>query len=381
MTRDLPPFQDDKFSDATAQLERLLSNSNHAFLLGAGCSRCAGLPLMDKLTADVCNSSNLCGRTKRILKYIIQQFEGSTTANIEDYMSVLVDILSIEERRSNCGTAKNTIRLSRTEYSVVDLRNALAEIKSAIAQCIEGNSISLSIHRRFIRAIHSTLQSGKSTNQSIVDYFTLNYDTLLEDALALERIPYVDGFYGGATGWWDQGCFNQKNTSARVFKIHGSIDWCLLEEDDVLPRRVRPNVALSGALNRVMIWPAATKYREAQRDPYAQMISEMKRTLRPNDGCEVVLAICGYRFGDSHINMELDQALRESEQRLTIIAFTSENEPTGQLKDWAQDPVIYDQVCIYANRGFYHGNDQIRSNVDLPWWNFEILTRLLEGER
>jgi len=81
------------------------------------------------------------------------------------------------------------------------------------------------------------------------------------------------------------------------------------------------------------------------------------------------------------MNVELDRALRESDGRLTIIAFTNEDEPTGQLKDWRDDVDVQDQVRIHANRGFFHGTQEERSDVDLPWWRFEVLTRLLRGER
>jgi hypothetical protein len=380
MTDNLSPLNKEPFSDAVAQLERLLSLSNRAFLLGAGCSSCAGLPLMGQLTQEICGSSELTDPTRKLLNSLVQQFEGSTTATIEAYMSELVDMLSIAERRSDCEATNCAVKINGIDYSVESLRNALSEIKGLIARCIDNKSVTLSTHQQFIQAIHNTLQSGKLISPSTVDYFTLNYDTLLEDALALECIPYSDGFSGGATGWWNQSCFDEKKVAARVFKVHGSIDWCLFE-DEVLPRRVRPNIASDESIKKVMIWPAATKYREAQRDPYAQMISRMRLTLRPKENCDTIFTICGYRFGDSHINIELDRALRDSERRLTVIAFTDELEPKGQLKKWIEDRVVRDQIRIYAKGGFYHGNDRIKSNEDLPWWKFEIITRLLRGER
>lgn len=378
MTDDLRPLSQEGFSDAVKQLELLLTHSRRAFLLGAGCSFCAGLPLMRNLTEDVLKSQELSRSTRAVLASLVQQFEGSTVATIEDYMSELIDLLSIAERRSYCGANICNVRLKRTNYSVDKLQNALSEIKAAIAHCIENKNPTLLTHRAFVHAVHSTLQSGKLIDPSAVDYFTLNYDTLLEDALALERIHYSDGFSGGATGWWEQSCFDE-NVAARVFKIHGSIDWCQFD-GEILPRRIRPNVASGASLKKVMIWPAATKYREAQRDPYAQMISIMRKTLRPNESYEVVLTICGYRFGDAHINIELDRALRESRERLTIVAFT-ENELNGQLKIWNEDPSVAKQVRIYGKNGFHHGGVHIESSDDLPWWKFENLTRLLRGER
>ncbi len=378
MTEDLGSLRDEAFRDSMDQLKQLLSQSSQSFLLGAGCSRCANLPLMEELTDQVLKNGTLSSKTKGILGFLVQEFKGPGVSTIEDYMSDLIDRLSIAQRRHDCRVANCKLKLDK-EYSLDDLRQALEEIKKAIASCIN-KEIEISTHRNFIRAVHGMSQSGKPLNSPAVNYFILNYDTLIEDSLALERVPYVDGFSGGVTGWWDSNCFKNENVAARVFKVHGSIDWCLLE-DDVLPRRIRPGIKSISHDERFMIWPASTKYRETQRDPYAQMISCMRKILRPSKNTDAILTICGYRFGDSHINLELDRALRESEQRLTIVAFTSEDEPNGQLKKWIKDHEVQDQVRIYANRGFFHGNEQITSKSDLPWWKFEIIARLLGGER
>jgi len=79
--------------------------------------------------------------------------------------------------------------------------------------------------------------------------------------------------------------------------------------------------------------------------------------------------------------LELDRALRESAGDLTIVAFTSGNQPIGQLKSWIDDMGVRDQLLIFANRGFFHGDRSWKSDVDLPWWKFENITRLLQGER
>ena len=262
------------------------------------------------------------------------------------------------------------------------LSTALDDIKLAIAKAIVNPAMTRQIetHRSFIRTLHGTLRSGRtSTFPHAIDYFTLNYDTLIEDALSLERVPTVDGFQGGATGWWDVSLYQDVLASARVYKLHGSIDWCLCE-DDVLPRRIRDGVAVASRKDHVMIWPAATKYRETQRDPYAQLVSLMRRSLRP-DAAEIVVCICGYAFADEHINFELDRALRESNGRLTFVVFTSENEPLGQLKLWNDESHLTERVRIHANRGFYHANVAYTTHHDLPWWRFEVLTHILSGHR
>ena len=203
-----------------------------------------------------------------------------------------------------------------------------------------------------------------------MDYLVLNYDTVLEDALALERVPFADGLDGGVTGWWRPETFDREGLAARVFKLHGSINWCEFP-DDPLPRRVGASLQIAAANERrILIWPASTKYRETQLDPYAQLAERARRVL-----------VCGYRFGDAHINLELDRALRESAGDLTIVVFTSDDEPSGKLGLWHKDASVTEQVLIFANRGFFHGAQSAPATKDLLWWRFENITRLLGGER
>ena len=376
----LEPFRHSPFTEPVADLERLLSQSQRVFLMGAGCSKCAGLPLMPELTKAVLVRLADKPKPLAVLQGLQKNFNGSTQCTIEDYMSELVDLVCIADRRGLRGAQNATVPLNGETYSADDLLESLAAIKDAIADSIANTSVAIEVHRQFVRAVHTTLLAGKSGGVRQVDYFTLNYDTLLEDALSLERTPLADGFNGGVTGWWDSSSYRAPQAEARVFKIHGSIDWCLCDTD-VLPRRVRHSLPVDGRQERVLIWPASTKYRETQRDPYAQILDFMRQALRPSKNSEAVLTICGYAFGDAHINIEVDRALRESEGRLTVVAFTNEDEPAGQLKTWIDDPAVREQVRIHANRGFFHADSQRRSECPLLWWQFETLTRLLGGQR
>ena len=356
----------------------LLSQSRLAFLLGAGCSKSAGLPLMTELTHDVLNHKRISGGTKQLLDNVRDLFTGAQSATIEDYMSEIVDFLSIAKRRTQRGATQARVSVGDQERDADELQVALDEIKGAVSSAIGDKEISVATHQQFIRAIHGALQAGKKSRS--VDYFILNYDTLIEDALGLERVVYCDGFTGAATGWWEPSAFGTYENSARVFKIHGSIDWCLLE-DDSLPRRIRSGIKTDSDKKHVLIYPAATKYQETQRDPFAQMLHFMRRSLCPGKGKEMVLAICGYSFGDSHIDLEIENALYRSEGRLTVAAFIATDEPEGKLHDWLNDAVISDQIRVYSNKGFFHGKNEFRQDTELLWWKFENLVRLLGGER
>ncbi len=377
---DLSILREKPFSEAVAKFEELLVQTGRAFLIGGGCSKCAGLPLASELTDEVLDSSELDDTSKAILAAIKDAFAGAGSAYIEDFLSELIDLLAIAERRVDRGATQKDIRLGATGYTVVQLRDAADQIKRAIAKAIE-KEVSIEVHRAFVAAVHRPLRVGKAGPGQVVEYLVLNYDTAIEDALALERVPFSDGIDGGVTGWWNPQAFDRDGLAARVLKLHGSINWCELP-GDLLPRRIASSLQVTGAHDRrVIIWPASTKYRETQLDPFAQLADRARRVIRPDRGSQRVLVICGYGFGDAHINSEVDRALRESAGDLTVVAFTSESEPTGQLRAWTEDEGIREQVLVFANRGFFHGDSSERSATDLLWWKFENITRLLGGER
>ena len=82
---DLSPLKAKPFSDAVDKFEELMTQSGRAFLLGAGCSRCAGLPLTAELTSKALASTELDASTKEILTAIQGHFAGAKDPNIEDY--------------------------------------------------------------------------------------------------------------------------------------------------------------------------------------------------------------------------------------------------------------------------------------------------------
>lgn len=378
---DLSALRDEPFVEAIAKIEQLMSHPNRVFLLGAGCSKCAGLPLMTELTESVANDKDLKDNTKTILSFLRTEYEGGHGSTVEDYLSDIADISAVAARRSNCGIQNSRIDLGGHPYSTQELDEATQDIKGVMVRHLQPSNLNVDSHRSFVHAVES-LRTGKAGRSGQVDYFVLNYDTLIEDALGLEGLPYVDGFCGGGVAWWDRDIFLERSCGARVFKLHGSIDWHLLA-GDARPRRIRDErllESLTSVKERAMIWPAATKYQEAQRDPFAQLLTCLRKSLNPGGTQEVVLTICGYRFADMHINAEIEQAIRVSDKRLTVLLFTEDEEAPAFVKRWMNTDIA-DQVRIHARRGFFHGLLKHQSQIDLPWWRFESLVRLLGGER
>ena len=365
----------DKFEELV-----LRTGAARAFLIGAGCSKCAGLPLTMELTSIVLDSERLEEVTKDILLSVRDSFAGGDGAHIEDYLSEIIDLLAIAERRFERGVPDPNVLVGDGTYTVEQMRTAVEGIKREIAETI-GQRLDVSTHRKFVAALHRPVRGDLTSAQEQVDYLVLNYDTAIEDALGLQRIPYADGIDGGATGSWNPQTFERQGLAARVFKLHGSIDWYEIEGED-LPFRVGPNVDAPGPNERnIVIWPASTKYKETQLDPYAQLAIKARQTLGPRSGYQTVLVICGYSFGDQHINEEIDTALKHSDGNLTVVAFSGENSLAGQLREWHEDPAVSDQLLIFAKNGFFHGSDGFETDKCLSWWRFEEIARLLGGER
>lgn len=378
MAFDTSMLNEKNFRDSLEKLEELISHSK-AVLFGAGASCCAGLPLTNQLTEKVLASDVLSEESKRILNAIQASFAGAKPAShIEDYLSELVDWLAITSRRVNREIPKSEVTIGGLSYSHQNLALAVDEIKKAISDEIV-IKVDSSVHERFVRALHRPIRPGKDSALMCVDYLVMNYDTLIEDALALSRIHYADGLSGGASGWWDSMTFDGDGLKARVLKLHGSVDWAECP-GSTMPIRIAPCLKRNDdAAAKIMIWPASTKYRETQLDPYAHLLSRARSVLNPRNGGQRVFLIVGYSFGDAHINFEIERGLRTSNGNLTVIVFTSDAEPRGLLARWHQDSSISEQLLIYANNGFYHASQEILSQKSIEWWKFENLTQILEG--
>jgi len=378
MAFDTSFLEERKFREAIDKLEELLLHSK-AVLLGAGASCCAGLPLTNQLTEKAIASDKLSADSRALLNNIQDSFKGSSpTSHIEDYLSELVDWLAITSRRASRNVDKSNISIGGTEYSHEKLLIAIDEIKQAIFSVINVE-VDSEVHERFVQALHRPIRPGKNILSGTIDYLVMNYDTLIEDALALSNLCYADGLEGGVSGWWSSATFEQKNLDARVLKLHGSVNWAE-HPTTAEPLRIAPHLKRSKQqASKIMIWPASTKYRETQLDPYADLIQRARSILNPKHGCQRVLLVVGYSFGDAHINLEIERGLKSSKGNLTLIVFTSEEEPSGVLRSWHEDPSINEQVLIFADKGFFHAESKIISDNSIEWWKFENLTQILEG--
>ena len=145
-----------------------------------------------------------------------------------------------------------------------------------------------------------------------VEFFTTNYDLLLEQALEESRVPYFDGFAGSRNPHFNAREIEENALPpnwARLWKLHGSINWYQNENGDVY----RGN-ANEGKRTRV-IHPSHLKYQESRRMPYLAMVDRLRAFLK----CPTAaIVLCGYSFRDDHINESIVQGLQYTQ---TAVAF------------------------------------------------------------
>ena len=217
----------------------------------------------------------------------------------------------------------------------------------------ENRIVVIDNHSAFVSALFNRSQAGIAERRRAVRLFTTNYDTLLEDALALGGFSYWDGFSGGAVAYRSHRYGDEEpnlRDRAHVIKLHGSIDWHLGEDDRVW--RVRDGDLYPKKISRVLIYPQSTKYLATQRDPFAAQFDLFRRSLGARE--ENVLATCGYSFGDEHINQEIELALQRPENKTTVLAFAPKLNPT--LERWRTGP-WGKRVYVISEDGLYVGAD------------------------
>lgn len=374
------------------QLDEFLSRPNQLWLLGAGISYDAGIPLMHPLTNRVMELA-ADSEHKPLLDALLAELPRDT--HIEYLLSHLGDYTTL------CGrSSSGQIKIDDIDYPLATLEAAHVEVLSFISETVrwgyraasDGNPavvgsnenpmVSVEHHLAFVKAILGKRQAGLDARRRPVSFFTTNYDTLLEDALSLGCFSYWDGFSGGAVAFRNHRYGdNEPNTGCRahVVKLHGSIDWHLGDDGKVW--RVRDRDLYPDRGGRVLIYPQATKYVATQRDPFAAQFDIFRRALC--NGSDNVLGVCGYSFGDDHINQEIEFALSAPNSKTTVLVFCAEGAvlPTT-LETWRQSS-WGKRVYVMTQRGLYVGPvGPLHGPTDgetLSWWTFKGLTNILQN--
>jgi hypothetical protein len=373
--------------------QHILDASCQSWMFGAGISYDANIPLMYPLTNRVESLIDELGADKD--KSIINALKNElrSDCHVEHYLSHLGDLIALADRSKT-----KSAKLGSSSFSAKELDHCHREIVKSIGITIrygyrdEGSIgtidepiIDIEAHMRFVDALFK--KKANLERRSSVTFFTTNYDTLLEDALALNKIDVKDGFSGGAVAFWNAdnefSKSSHKTANCDLYKLHGSVDW----HRDLSHGLVRARYGakyLSDAAN-IMIYPQATKYVETQKDPFATLFLGLRTKLK--DGTQNVLITCGYSFGDEHINSELEACLDEASNKTTVVAFTDEKPSdhiviNATLDRWLQHPLFGERVFVAGKNGLYNNSLtplMPEGKAELGWWSFSGLIDFIES--
>lgn len=268
------------------------------------------------------NSDDGEERKGRLLSELWDDVEREISKDILDRFCVLVKykeknedgeyIKNLEKLLSLANISKDYVVDSlKKDEKQIDIFDIINKIEKIIFEKCSLTLPDNSPHSIFIEKI-----TKRKVTLPRAKIFTLNYDTLFEQAGRKKNFTIIDGFsfshprtFSGRNFDLDIVSRNlsrvkeEDNFIQKVFhlyKPHGSVDWTKNNYDIIQRDQVQ---------KPLMIFPKDSKYESSYEQPYFEMMSRFQQNLR-NDN---VLLICiGFSFNDKHIVTAIIEALEQN---------------------------------------------------------------------
>ncbi|MDY0905623.1 SIR2 family protein [Pedobacter sp. CFBP9032] len=256
--------------------------------------------LLTHLWDDVCEaiSEEKLNKLCEIVKYTDKISDGS------GYVKNLEKLLSL------ANVAKNYVKDPNVD-NPISIENIITEIEKIIKQNCTLTLPSNSPHSELLTKI-----TKRKVTLPRVKVFTLNYDTLFEQAGREKNFTMIDGFSFSQPRVFSGRNFDldivSRNSSRvkeednfvqkvfHIYKPHGSVDWTR-EGSSIIQREF--------VQNPLMIYPKDSKYESSYEQPFFEMMSRFQSCVRS----ENVLLICiGFSFNDKHIVTAISEALEQN---------------------------------------------------------------------
>jgi hypothetical protein len=272
------------------------------FLFGAGtsfalkkkASQKSRIPGIAKMTEDIIKEiSSTHSNFKKPLEKIIKELaDEGKEPTIEHLLS------NITQKHSIVGNEK-LCELNRSEWKI---------LKDTIEDRIKGI---VSVHKNKDDFVENFVQGDfalwikNAERKSAIEIFTTNYDYLFEIGLEHNNVPYYDGFIGSYYPFFFTSSvedFQFLPTTTKLWKLHGSLGWKYDEKAKKISRCLPDD-------SNIMVYPSFLKYDNSKKQPYVSFMDRLSNFIKKDDG---VLFVCGYSFGDFHINDVLTTALEKA---------------------------------------------------------------------
>jgi hypothetical protein len=350
--------------EARQRLQALISEwlrmENLVVLSGAGTSRSSGGKLMSDLESSTLGTVAAIPNLPPNSGVIIAgrqatAAEGEVRAGFEDWLSYLVNAsyLSAADASPFGGVVwKSGLTPTAGELSwLVDRISKAILIDCALSLGEESGSHGPAApHLAFLAKL-----VARDSNLGRAHLFTLNYDTLFEQASELLGIQYFDGFTGRANARFDpsvygldiywpgevsEGRVRRFDKFLHLYKLHGSIHWHVQDGElrarhpdlrafqefasfDVAAKAAKLD-ALADQLSPVGILPTANKFAQTLTMPFAHLFRSFQIRLSVP---QTFLLVMGYGFGDDHVTRVIETALMNP-SLIMLVVEPDPNSPT-----------------------------------------------------
>ena len=344
---------------------------NVYFLFGSGTSAPA-LPLMRGLYEQVeelfSNEDEGGGLFNKVKQAGDLEKTLGILYSLERYQAGILSSLS-EEQQKELEITRNVIgKIQKHIYETLwhptqkDLEEGQAKPSD-----VEGQASSNNVYRSTLEVYKSFYQKVVYRNKDLsrIHIFTTNNDLFNEAALDELGILYTNGFTPGLQRFFNPALFNFSysrrmdvsidkyepiDNMVYLYKLHGSVNWrdqgAISSPNKLFSiQEVYSNDAsqsATGADDVCLVYPAPTKQNLSLGSPYVDLIRLFQEKLLEHNS---VLFVCGYSFGDEHINNVIYRALAvNASLNVVVLNDLGDNHPLRKTEDtrvyniWSKTP-------------------------------------------
>jgi len=332
-------------SETVKGIQQLLVSDKKkiSFLFGAGTSlaqRKDGTPyipaiakMTEMIEAEISKETKYKSALNEIKEELVNMLLGY---NVETILS------NVEEKIRIIGTGKlNGLDKNNFECLAKQIKDNIRNIVSVHKKLEKGEEHIL-LQYDFAKWIKS------ADRKYGVEIFTTNYDYLIEIGLEGMDIPYYDGFTGSYMPFFNSESLENMNflqKQTKLWKIHGSLG---LQEfvTDSKRKIVRKRSISDSDSEDLLIYPSSFKYSNSKKLPYIAFMDRLNDYLKQDDA---VLFVCGYSFGDEHINERIISALN-TKPTSHVYVFYYDIKMEGNNKKYTLTPDCKLAEIAYNNR-------------------------------
>jgi hypothetical protein len=321
-----------------------IKGENLLFLLGAGASADAGIPISNQMVSKIeglLNSDPAWTPYQDLYFYLKSSinYSDGIFGNFNEGFNVerlLIVISEIEKRDKNIMYPF----IGTWNIRLVDLAGSNFEKVSNFKKLIRGQLIEWVGLRNYDSAsYYQSFSSLASEIGSLMKVFTLNYDLCFETIVGKEKDIEL-GFTKGTSEWHYSNFDDEQGKSYNLYKLHGSIDWYIANNKLYKSERPENNPELIfGILHKM-----------TSVDPYFYYSARFREACL-ND-TKLIVSI-GYSFADDYINAILSQAINaRSELRLLNISPLFCDEADKESRKASESEFIINKLNLQNEKQF-----------------------------